>query len=351
MKDTYSIYKDKLKGEYQETFEKIDIYCNYLMKNYNDEKREEIMAEILDTFLNAQNDKKQITKITGNNIEKYCKNACKVESKKMIIIKILTFFKNMAEYMLILTIFYKMCGIESNIITIIASFFLILLANNIDKIRIKQSINNKRKSKKSSFEWITFKWLFSMILIVTIGTVIVSIFGKNIGGKAISTVLIQEICLIYIALYYLIIRDNTPKYKNISVKENVKKELPNVYKKKFEKKYNKSLKSGKNAITESEFIEREIKRCKSSIIFCEKISWILPILFTIGFVFGVIIDFREQTKLENILIVTTVFSIILLSYFPYKKFMISTFKLNLEFLNKCKKENIKWEDWNKVILN
>ncbi len=74
MINSYLLHTSKLQGEYKETFQKIEMYVNTNL--LDDHSKEELMSNLLDTFLSAQEDQRPVEKITGKNIEKFCKTFC-----------------------------------------------------------------------------------------------------------------------------------------------------------------------------------------------------------------------------------------------------------------------------------
>ena len=71
MADKYEYYVGKLNSEYLEAFTKIQKYANtsIIGKKY----KKEVLSSILDSFLNAQSEGKDISKIVGNDLEKFCR--------------------------------------------------------------------------------------------------------------------------------------------------------------------------------------------------------------------------------------------------------------------------------------
>ncbi|MBQ7953177.1 MAG: DUF1048 domain-containing protein, partial [Clostridia bacterium] len=61
-------------GEYRETFDKIDMYVG--AKQLRENTKEELMSNLLDIFLSAQEEGRPVEKLTGKNIEKFCKEFC-----------------------------------------------------------------------------------------------------------------------------------------------------------------------------------------------------------------------------------------------------------------------------------
>lgn len=61
---------DKLKGEYKETFDKAEIYAN--MRAIDEDTQNDMMMELLDLFLTAQNEGKPVDKLVGRDVETFC---------------------------------------------------------------------------------------------------------------------------------------------------------------------------------------------------------------------------------------------------------------------------------------
>lgn len=70
MRDYYTFYVDKLTGEYRETFRGIEAYAVGI--SADDDTMEEKMNELLDLFLNAQEEGKPVQKLVGKNMEHFC---------------------------------------------------------------------------------------------------------------------------------------------------------------------------------------------------------------------------------------------------------------------------------------
>jgi DNA-binding ferritin-like protein (Dps family) len=65
---------DQLQGEYREAFWTINTYME--AKRIDEDALQERMGELLDVFLSAQEAGRPVTKIVGNDIERFCKNFC-----------------------------------------------------------------------------------------------------------------------------------------------------------------------------------------------------------------------------------------------------------------------------------
>ena len=104
MRNSYTLDKDQLKGEYKDAFEQIDMYC--LSLNINDDAKEERMSELLDIFLNAQEEEKPVEKITGSNIESFCKRYFSGLNWKNQLLELADTLKTLAWFLLVIEVIF-----------------------------------------------------------------------------------------------------------------------------------------------------------------------------------------------------------------------------------------------------
>lgn len=74
MFDSYVLYTKQLEGEYKEAFRQIEAYVN--ANSIDDQSKEDMMSNLLDTFLAAQEEGRPVERITGKNMEQFCKTFC-----------------------------------------------------------------------------------------------------------------------------------------------------------------------------------------------------------------------------------------------------------------------------------
>ncbi len=94
MRDSYLLYKDKLKGEYKEAFDKVELYMD--SGNYDDFSIEDRLSTFLDMLLSAQEKNKPVEKIVGKDIQKFCKMFCSDMGAKSRVLKIMDIIKRIA---------------------------------------------------------------------------------------------------------------------------------------------------------------------------------------------------------------------------------------------------------------
>lgn len=66
----YRIIAMKLEGEYEKVFEEVEAYT--IVKNYAGEGNDELMMDLLDMLLTAQEEGKEPEKIIGSDVKKFC---------------------------------------------------------------------------------------------------------------------------------------------------------------------------------------------------------------------------------------------------------------------------------------
>ncbi|MCH5268442.1 MAG: hypothetical protein J1E62_08875 [Lachnospiraceae bacterium] len=72
MSYNYMILEDKLEGDYKDAFKRADMYS--LLVRIDEETREDMMMNLLDLLLSAQEEGKPAEKIVGKNLKTFCKN-------------------------------------------------------------------------------------------------------------------------------------------------------------------------------------------------------------------------------------------------------------------------------------
>lgn len=68
----YMTLEDKLQGDYKDVFQRSEMYS--LAVRIDSETREEMMMDLLDLLLSAQEEEKPVEKVIGNDIEVFCKS-------------------------------------------------------------------------------------------------------------------------------------------------------------------------------------------------------------------------------------------------------------------------------------
>lgn len=102
MKDSYAFCSDRLDKEYLAVFEQVELYVQ--SQNVDDNTKEERLSELLDIFLSAAETGKPVQKITGNDMEQFCKTVCSDFGVKNRVLFILDFFRSIAKILVCLSV-------------------------------------------------------------------------------------------------------------------------------------------------------------------------------------------------------------------------------------------------------
>ena len=155
MYNSYTKYKKNLVQEYSEAFGKVE---DYVQSNIIDSLRQdEILNDVMDIFLSAQNDGKTADQVTGNDITKFCSDLCSEVSIKSRIISVL-------EYTAVISIIcFGRCA--KDLFTVLQKIF------EGEKI-------NLFTYKINATPWFFLCWIGVYLAIMAAGKVIVSKFLK-----------------------------------------------------------------------------------------------------------------------------------------------------------------------------
>ncbi len=270
MKDSFLIYKDKLKGEYLQTFDKIELYG--IVENPDNDLYQERMMDLLDTFLAAQTNRTPVSKIVGKDIEGFCKTYFEDCSLKERLKKLPKRFIGIAWWIFIMewlligedlqkgVSFWKA---KSNLEPYLMGILVGVLFFGVIFALIKPLVFR--------IKWLSSTMFSAVVLVLWIGCVIWSVSLDLPIVVEFSAWIMIFISGIYILLYHgIAIFRNwkaygtpwKPKEKisfTESVHTGVAEQMPGELKKRFEKKNQKRMKTNKLLQTPEEFME-ELKK-------------------------------------------------------------------------------------------
>lgn len=296
MNESYSFYTDKLNGEYRDTFSRIELYVG--TKYIDDVTKEEYLSDLLDIFLTAQSEGKPVQKITGSNLERFCKTFCSGYGLKNRVLDFLDSIKTL------------IWGIFA--FTLIDMLFSILDYDNGIQVDVWRSNNNINIPV----------FLIGLLIAVLVGYV-TNLIVRNImfHTKHISMTVLQSICLLSIVavmiLTFIIMNNNDNlwnipnwvvmlisivylvpyyifNYNRLKEKKRNKAVFSDMLtcesndalmEKRFQIANQKNTKKGKDKLTIEEFLAKEEKECRKT----EKTMWfyfLIPIPITVIFFIG-----------------------------------------------------------------
>ena len=297
MRDSYILYQDKLQGEYQKTFEQIAVY--FVAQQVDDDTREEYMGDLLDIFLLAQEEGKPVEKITGKNLESFCKSFCSNLTWKQRALRMLDQLKSYA-WMVFLFSLLEISFSWDVLISGEISFFEVIYETNmfgyllgIGTIIVFSAITGYMtkmlmfRMKKVSIQ--AWKAVVAIVVIASSFIFIVLYFDERTIEFSVGFV--WMISGIYLVLYYILNRKrlSVRKEHKVSFWAEVKKGIefdPNTdntflqeMEKKWEKKNKKRQKKGLPELTRAEILEAE----EEENIKAERnqwVIWLFPLIIT-----------------------------------------------------------------------
>ncbi|MCD7844006.1 MAG: DUF1048 domain-containing protein [Clostridiales bacterium] len=110
MKDSYTYYKERLEGEYYQTFDRIELYC--VSRGMDDDSQERLLGELLDMFLTAQQAGRPVKRIVGDDLEEFCRQFCSGMGWKSRGMDVLRGLASCAKWMLAFTALELVCNLE-----------------------------------------------------------------------------------------------------------------------------------------------------------------------------------------------------------------------------------------------
>ena len=306
MNNSYKIYKSKLKGEYRDVFEKVDIYVG--ATSIDSVSKEELLSSLLDTFLAAQEEGKPVEKITGKNINRFCSEICSGYGFKEHFMAFFEYIKPMVMIFCIWTlleaIFYfselgtiqglsyfdYMVGID----TISGYLFGLILGYLIDFVgnKILKHIMLKRKSFNiKNAVWVHGIALVAMTVLIFIFLVVLTNTLPDSGEQSLQIPLwtIQLIAFAQLVLCLIISHkikkndtDTLTTIEDVYSNEDIIKTIEKSTMARFEKMNQKREKKGKPPISEQEFLKDELKSCKKELSPIPYIlmAVIIPLIFS-----------------------------------------------------------------------
>lgn len=271
MRDSFRLYQDKLQGEYKETFQQIDLY--FSTQNVDEDTHEEYMGDLLDIFLLAQEEGRPVEKITGKNLESFCKTFCSNLTGKQKLFGLMDDLKRVAWFSFFIVVVELIFSwediinrnvtvfnifLETNLFGYILGFGVAMIGSNITGYVTKTLMF--RMKKVSVLIWKI------IVLVISIGATLAFLIWFLREREIIFPAWI--VCLVsagYLVLYYIINRNRMAERKankisfwglvneGIEIDQDI--EMHKQMKKIFEKKNQSLRKRGKKEFTWQEYLD------------------------------------------------------------------------------------------------
>ena len=274
MRDSYVLYTDKLKGEYWQVFERVNMYVH--AQGIDEDTVDEHMGQLLDMMLAAQESGKPVKKVVGNDVEAFCKAFCSEFSWKNRVLNILDSLRTMMVGLLIIgvidlldlvslwidgksvdvwkaSISPDLCGY---LLAIVVSFASTVICD----LLVRMFMFRTNRFSMGVLKGVTYTvavagFVLSMMLI----------FG-NKDTVNIPLWIVVGISAVYLVGYRLCNRKRIRERKSRKVTfggmvdEEFRKTMPETLRKRFEKINRRRVRRGKEAFSMEEYLDWEEAR-------------------------------------------------------------------------------------------
>lgn len=275
MKDSYGFYVDKLNSEYRQVFDQVELYIG--TQGIDENTREENMGQLLDMFLTAQTAGKPVEKITGSNIEAFCKTFCSEFGWKNRLYSLLDGLKRLAVALLwicALDVFglimqNQAMGVWQAFSTFPISGYLLgvlcgFAAGVVSNVLVRRFMFKSKRVSMRVLKVITW----GLTAISCAGMFVLVLSDKNEFACPIWMV---SLCAAgYLAVYHLFCHKRLKQQKREKVRfsdlvgEEMKNSTPEEMEKKYQRANKRSIRQGKGELTMEAFLDKEEKACNNS---------------------------------------------------------------------------------------
>lgn len=342
MKVNYLLFKDKLKGEYAEAFDKIELYSN--VTNIDFDTKNEMLSDLLDIFLNAQLEGKSIKKIIGSDIQKFCRLYFENYSFEQRIRKVTGAIKNVCFVLLVIELislllempkdFHAFIMLRTDVTAYLVGIFGAIIFSNIINIFMKKIMFS---SKFFSTKIYNIVVTGSILLVIP-----VSLFMEHHS----ITIYVWPVLLAaggYLVIYYIVkileyrqlgtTRNKLEKGEKISFIQVVKGKIPNELIKRYEKINKKRQKKGKEIISHEEYMLILERGTKKDCYVVSSFHFIIIGIILIG-----IIAVAKDSSLNDTLVIGVILCICEMPIFLFARLMYVGVKARKMLLEECRTE-------------
>lgn len=266
MKQGYIMLEDKLQGEYKEAFQQVELYSNTHLIGVDADS--ELMMELLDNMLMAQEEERPVTDIVGEDIEQFCKNFFSEYKMGDRFVDFLKGVYNIAWILFVFSLFDLIFPADeggmfgtSDIACVLIGAACGMSLNIIVYVLFRPIITKSKKIKPGAFN--------ILYVVLLIGSMVLAGVLTNRYSFQVPRWVALAVPAVYIVIFIIVrVRVNYKKHGSVrapkqdtvsfwkSVYSSVEKELPGDWLKQFEKKNAKLKKKGKSPLTEAEFLQK-----------------------------------------------------------------------------------------------
>lgn len=299
MKQGYVLLEDKLKGEYKQAFEQVELYSTTHLIGVDTDS--ELMMELLDSLLEAQENGVPVSTIVGNDVESFCDNFFSEYRGSSRFLDMLQTFYHMAWLVFAFGLLDFLCSLgetgtsgkgNTPIGGVLIGFSIGMILNSIVYFLLRPLVYKHKKLKQKTFQGILTALtagalILSFVLSVKYMIEVPSFWALVITGTYIAVYKIVK--MVQNHKKYGTIKE--PRQENISfknvIREDVRHGMPAEWLKQLRKKNERRKKRGREPLTEQEFLRKldkqyDYKRMCAINIFifggCTVAAWIVTAL-------------------------------------------------------------------------
>ncbi len=277
MINTYAIYIEKLDADYKAAFKKIRDYVH--ANNMDEIRREEILSEVMDSFLAAQAEGREVSKVTGSDLKVFCEQLCSDTGIKsriimvfemllpmfqiyslLCIINILTLISDLSDGK---TVDFMTARTKGDLPAYLLGGVIAVVSGMISRAVTKRWIFSEHKKYKAIGMAIR-----AVTIAVLCGLTVYLFKDSSTEGTYLWVALI--VCAVFMTVYFFVTRRSREYRKNnrISFSElagpsvSISDDIEKLEMKRFEKAENKAQKNS-TTLSFEKFLESEEKNCTS----------------------------------------------------------------------------------------
>ena len=289
---SYTMYADKLNKEYTEAFDQVVTYLS--TETIDEVTKDEQLGDLFDLFLTAQTAGRPVKRITGGNMEYFCRSFVSEFGWKNRLLYFADYTKRVAWFLLVFSVLDMLIAVwdggfsallnptdVTNYFGYLVGMAICALVGALVGTLTRRTMFRLKKVSMRALQIVT-----AVVAFVAMAALFAFIFNTE-SSFPIPPWVAAAVCCVYLGIYYLLNRKRLAKHKETQVKfgELVNAEAAKEFPKEMEKKYQKanarSVKKGKGELNYAAFLEKEERDCRRAL----KIKWfylLTPPVVTMG---------------------------------------------------------------------
>lgn len=348
MIESYLMYKNKLQDEYKEAFDKAELYCN--VRGIDVDNTEDLLGNLIDMLLQAQEDGRPANKIVGDDIEVFCKSYFKnygiremfrtIPKKLRWICGIVLVYSSLLMIVNISEGGFDFWSWESEtggfVVGYISTIIFLILLDSIVRVLMFRS-----KKLKMSVYYLLFGILILVLLFVLpqIYTGEVNIRFAYVMIVSGSYLLIDRI-VTYIRRYTRtghIFRDKDKITGKGRIKQQAYSQLPVELEKRMTRINNKRIKKGQALLTYDDFATKLEKENST-------IRWIVigTYVIIIGLCIAAIVFELINSSIQDALIFGCVLLVCEIPAMLICRLLSFSYKIRINYMKECRINNTRY---------